>query len=257
MAAGGHRDLRPLAPAADQHADPALLGLRRHLGAPRAGARRTTAQHMKWGLWLAIGLGVLFTIFQAYEYSHAAFGFAGNIYGANFFMATGFHGFHVIIGTIFLAVCLLRRLSRPLHPGQARRLRGGGLVLALRRRGVAVPVRRRLHLGLADRSRRVVARDRPPRARRDAAADRAAPARPRRGRGPARRSGVWQLQRLEWKTAILDRIEARLAAAPVAVPPRPRARARPIPPGARRRARSSRASCTSTPPPPGAASATG
>jgi cytochrome c oxidase subunit III len=41
-------------------------------------------------------------ILQAYEYSHAAFGFAGNIYGANFFMATGFHGFHVIIGTIFL-----------------------------------------------------------------------------------------------------------------------------------------------------------
>jgi cytochrome c oxidase subunit 3 len=65
-------------------------------------------QHMKWGLWLAIILGVLFTIMQAYEYSHAHFGFAGNIYGANFFMATGFHGFHVIIGTIFLAVCLFR-----------------------------------------------------------------------------------------------------------------------------------------------------
>jgi cytochrome c oxidase subunit III len=60
------------------------------------------------GLWLAIGLGALFTLFQAYEYSHAAFGFAGNIYGATFFMATGFHGFHVLIGTIFLAVCLAR-----------------------------------------------------------------------------------------------------------------------------------------------------
>jgi cytochrome c oxidase subunit III len=60
------------------------------------------------GLWLAIGLGALFTAFQAYEYSHAAFGFAGNIYGATFFMATGFHGFHVLIGTIFLAVCLAR-----------------------------------------------------------------------------------------------------------------------------------------------------
>jgi hypothetical protein len=35
-----------------------------------------------------------------------AFGFAGNIYGANFFMATGFHGLHVMIGTIFLLVCL-------------------------------------------------------------------------------------------------------------------------------------------------------
>ena len=65
-------------------------------------------KEMKWGLWLAILLGVLFTIFQIYEYSHAAFGFAGNIYGANFFMATGFHGFHVVIGTIFLGVCLYR-----------------------------------------------------------------------------------------------------------------------------------------------------
>jgi cytochrome c oxidase subunit 3 len=60
------------------------------------------------GLLLAIVLGVLFTFFQAYEYSHAAFGFAGNIYGASFFMATGFHGFHVLIGTIFLTVCLIR-----------------------------------------------------------------------------------------------------------------------------------------------------
>ena len=63
---------------------------------------------LKSGLWIAVLLGVLFTITQAYEYSHAAFGFSGNIYGANFFMATGFHGFHVIIGTIFLAICLMR-----------------------------------------------------------------------------------------------------------------------------------------------------
>ena len=63
------------------------------------------------GLILAILLGVLFTGFQAYEYSHASFGFSGNIYGASFFMATGFHGFHVIIGTIFLAVCLIRALA--------------------------------------------------------------------------------------------------------------------------------------------------
>ena len=63
---------------------------------------------MKNGLILAILLGVLFTFFQAYEYSHASFGFAGNIYGASFFMATGFHGAHVIIGTVFLFVCLLR-----------------------------------------------------------------------------------------------------------------------------------------------------
>ncbi len=69
-----------------------------------------------WGLALAIGLGVIFTFVQAYEYSHAAFGFSGNIYGATFFMATGFHGFHVIIGTIFLAVCLVRALKGHFTP---------------------------------------------------------------------------------------------------------------------------------------------
>ncbi|SHJ14071.1 cytochrome c oxidase subunit 3 [Wenxinia saemankumensis] len=83
-----------------------------------SGAAATWAHHalvhennrkdMKWGLILAVVLGVIFTFFQAYEYSHAAFGFAGNVYGAVFFMATGFHGFHVIVGTIFLLVCLLR-----------------------------------------------------------------------------------------------------------------------------------------------------
>ncbi len=68
------------------------------------------------GLVLAVVLGVLFTFFQAYEYSHAGFGYSGNIYGANFFMATGFHGAHVIIGTIFLFVCLLRALSGHFTP---------------------------------------------------------------------------------------------------------------------------------------------
>ncbi|SMH54337.1 cytochrome c oxidase subunit 3 [Maritimibacter sp. HL-12] len=68
------------------------------------------------GLIIAIILGVLFTFFQAYEYSHAAFGLSGNIYGANFFMATGFHGFHVIIGTMFLFVCLLRAIKGHFTP---------------------------------------------------------------------------------------------------------------------------------------------
>ena len=63
---------------------------------------------LKMGLWLTIGLGILFSFVQAYEYSHAAFHYSGHIYGATFFMATGFHGAHVIIGTIFLAVCLYR-----------------------------------------------------------------------------------------------------------------------------------------------------
>ena len=63
------------------------------------------------GLGITILLGASFSALQAYEYGHAAFSFDGNIYGANFFMATGFHGFHVIIGTIFLFVCLLRALA--------------------------------------------------------------------------------------------------------------------------------------------------
>ena len=53
-------------------------------------------------------LGLAFTGFQAYEYIHAPFNFSGHIYGATFFMATGFHGAHVIIGTLFLTVCLYR-----------------------------------------------------------------------------------------------------------------------------------------------------
>ena len=73
-------------------------------------------QGLKWGLVLTIVLGVLFTAVQAYEYSHAAFAFSGNIYGSTFFMATGFHGFHVIIGTLFLIVCLLRALRGDFTP---------------------------------------------------------------------------------------------------------------------------------------------
>ena len=75
-------------------------------------------QGLKAGLWLTVILGILFSFVQAYEYSHAAFGFKGNIYGATFFMATGFHGAHVIIGTIFLAVCLLRAYRGDFTPKQ-------------------------------------------------------------------------------------------------------------------------------------------
>ena len=60
------------------------------------------------GLALTILLGLSFTAVQAYEYMHAGFAFAGNVYGSTFFMATGFHGFHVIVGTIFLIVCFFR-----------------------------------------------------------------------------------------------------------------------------------------------------
>jgi cytochrome c oxidase subunit 3 len=75
-------------------------------------------QGLKYGLMLTILLGATFTCVQAWEYSHAAFSFAGNIYGATFFMATGFHGFHVLIGTIFLIVCLLRAYAGHFTPTQ-------------------------------------------------------------------------------------------------------------------------------------------
>jgi cytochrome c oxidase subunit 3 len=73
---------------------------------------------LKQGLWLTVILGILFTLTQAYEYSHATFAFAGHIYGSTFFMATGFHGFHVIIGTIFLAICLYRVYLGHFKPDQ-------------------------------------------------------------------------------------------------------------------------------------------
>ncbi|MBV8848293.1 MAG: cytochrome c oxidase subunit 3 [Methylobacteriaceae bacterium] len=73
---------------------------------------------LKQGLILTIVLGICFTCVQAYEYSHAAFAFKGSIYGATFFMATGFHGFHVLIGTLFLIVCLLRAYLGQFTPQQ-------------------------------------------------------------------------------------------------------------------------------------------
>jgi cytochrome c oxidase subunit 3 len=72
----------------------------------------------KQALWITVVLGLLFTLCQAYEYSHAAFNFSGNIYGATFFMATGFHGFHVIVGTIFLFICLMRLYKGDFTPQQ-------------------------------------------------------------------------------------------------------------------------------------------
>ena len=73
---------------------------------------------LKWGLILTIALGALFSCVQLLEYSQAGFAFSGNTYGAAFFMATGFHGFHVLIGTIFLLVCLIRAYRGDFTPKQ-------------------------------------------------------------------------------------------------------------------------------------------
>ena len=78
----------------------------------------------KFGLVLTILLGMLFTSIQAFEYHHILtdklfFGpeaLGSGLYGSSFFMATGFHGFHVIIGTIFLTVCLIRLLGGGFTP---------------------------------------------------------------------------------------------------------------------------------------------
>ncbi|WP_066652264.1 MULTISPECIES: cytochrome c oxidase subunit 3 [Sphingomonas] len=73
---------------------------------------------LKKGLWITIILGAIFSTIQAYEYAEAPFHFAGLNYGASFFMATGFHGFHVLVGTIFLAVCLARVYAGHFTPRQ-------------------------------------------------------------------------------------------------------------------------------------------
>nr|YP_010311845.1 cytochrome c oxidase subunit III [Leptocorisa costalis]UNA68829.1 cytochrome c oxidase subunit III [Leptocorisa costalis] len=61
-------------------------------------------------LTLTVMLGVFFTMLQVYEYIEAPFCISDSIYGSSFFMATGFHGIHVIIGTTFLMTCLMRHM---------------------------------------------------------------------------------------------------------------------------------------------------
>ncbi len=86
----------------------------------RQGLRR----QLLWYLGVTILLGITFTSLQANEYGHAAFSFAfvegevaaGGIYPTTFFMATGFHGAHVIIGTIFLSVCFFRAVAGHFKP---------------------------------------------------------------------------------------------------------------------------------------------
>ncbi|APG48103.1 cytochrome c oxidase subunit 3 [Phaeobacter porticola] len=73
------------------------------------------------GLAIGIVLGVFFTGLQAYEYIHLlheGWEFGGDEFYSNFFMATGFHGFHVVLGTIFLTVCLIRAMKGDFTPEQ-------------------------------------------------------------------------------------------------------------------------------------------
>jgi cytochrome c oxidase subunit 3 len=76
------------------------------------------------GLIITVALGILFTGVQIYEYEHILHdnlffneeASSSGLYGSVFFMATGFHGFHVLVGTIFLAVCLIRLMAGQMRP---------------------------------------------------------------------------------------------------------------------------------------------
>jgi cytochrome c oxidase subunit 3 len=67
-------------------------------------------------LFVTVALGLLFTCFQAFEYYHATFHFKDGIYPSAFYMATGFHGFHVLVGSAFLIVCLFRNMKGHFTP---------------------------------------------------------------------------------------------------------------------------------------------
>lgn len=65
-------------------------------------------QQAVYALAVTILLAAIFTGFQVLEYAEAPFTISDSVYGSCFFLATGFHGFHVFVGTVFLAVCLVR-----------------------------------------------------------------------------------------------------------------------------------------------------
>nr|YP_002836172.1 cytochrome c oxidase subunit III [Geisha distinctissima]ACI28656.1 cytochrome c oxidase subunit III [Geisha distinctissima] len=65
----------------------------------------------KKSMLITVIMGIYFSILQKWEYSESKFTISDSIYGSTFFMSTGFHGIHVIIGTTFIVVCLLRGIK--------------------------------------------------------------------------------------------------------------------------------------------------
>jgi cytochrome c oxidase subunit 3 len=84
------------------------------------GLKKNNRGQLALGLFLTIALGVLFLCLQAYEYHHAYTEYnlklTTGAYGATFFMLTGFHGFHVTLGTIMLIVIFVRALRGHFTP---------------------------------------------------------------------------------------------------------------------------------------------
>jgi cytochrome c oxidase subunit III len=92
-----------------------------------SGATLTWAHHgvskgHQWqsvlGLAVTVALGILFLSLQMVEYGEATFKFTEGVYPSVFYMATGFHGFHVLVGVCFLIVCTLRAQKGHFTPGQ-------------------------------------------------------------------------------------------------------------------------------------------
>jgi cytochrome c oxidase subunit 3 len=82
------------------------------------GLQKGRQTQLKLGLALTVVLGIIFIALQIHEYAEAAFTIRDGIFGATFYMLTGFHGFHVILGTLMLIVILLRALAGHFTPGR-------------------------------------------------------------------------------------------------------------------------------------------
>jgi cytochrome c oxidase subunit 3 len=84
------------------------------------GLKKGNRGQLVFGLFLTVALGCLFLGLQAYEYHHAytemGLTLGAGAYGATFFMLTGFHGFHVTVGTIMLIVIFFRALKGHFTP---------------------------------------------------------------------------------------------------------------------------------------------